>query len=172
MSFIGCSWKQQGQRYPEHVSVDQECGNKVYGQAVLAYMRVVYKAALDHVPANHALQTAEHEHHQIFRPFPFADVASRGKYQEWHQEYDANQASEQSVQKFEPEYALGMNYRINNLFSLGIEAKGSADGHYVGPVIAHGKGRFWVSLGSAFNVGSVEEGKPEFQMRMLLGIGL
>ena len=74
--------------------------------------------------------------------------------------------------KIEPEYALGMNYRINNLFSLGIEAKGSADGHYVGPVIAHGKGRFWVSLGSAFNVGSVEEGKPEFQMRMLLGIGL
>jgi len=71
----------------------------------------------------------------------------------------------------DPEYALGMSYWINDLLRLGIEAKGSADGHYFGPVIAHGKGRFWVTLGSAFNVGSVEQGKPEFQIRMLLGIG-
>jgi len=70
----------------------------------------------------------------------------------------------------EAEYTLGMSYKINDLLRLGIEAKGSKDGHYVGPVIAHGKGRFWVTLGLTFNVGSVEEGKPKFQTRMLLGI--
>lgn len=74
--------------------------------------------------------------------------------------------------KIEPKYALGVSYRINDLFRLGIEAKGGEDGHYVGPVISHGKGRFWATLGSAFNVGSVETGEPEFQMRMLFGIGL
>lgn len=72
--------------------------------------------------------------------------------------------------KVEAEYALGMSYGVNRLLRIGLEAKGSKDGHYIGPVISHG-GRFWVTLGSAFNVGSVEEGKPEFQMRMLLGIG-
>ena len=71
-----------------------------------------------------------------------------------------------------PEYAVGVNYGVNDVLKLGIEAKGSNDGHYVGPVIAHGKGRFWVALGSAFNVGSVEKGKPEFELRLLTGIGL
>ncbi len=73
--------------------------------------------------------------------------------------------------KTELEYAVGMRYRLSRLLSVGLEAKGSEDGHYIGPVISHG-GRFWVALGSAINVGSVEAGKPEFQMRMLLGIGL
>ncbi len=72
----------------------------------------------------------------------------------------------------EVEYALGMSYRVGGLLRMGFEAKGSEKGHYVGPVIAHGSERFWVALGSVFNVGSVEEGAPEIQMRMLLGIGL
>lgn len=70
------------------------------------------------------------------------------------------------------EYALGVSYRPNELVRLGVEAKGGKDGHYVGPVISHGKGRFWATLGSAFAVSSVEEGEPEFQTRLLLGIGL
>ena len=74
--------------------------------------------------------------------------------------------------EIQPEYAFGLSCRSGDLLRVGIEAKGGADGHYVGPVIAHGKGRFWVTLGSAFNVGSVQQGKPEFQTRMLLGIGL
>lgn len=74
--------------------------------------------------------------------------------------------------KIEPKYALGVSYRMNDLLRLGVEAKGGEDGHYVGPVISHGKGRFWATLGSAFAVSSVEDDKPEFQIRMLLGIGL
>jgi len=74
--------------------------------------------------------------------------------------------------EIEPEYALGMSYRISDLLRFGIEAKGNADANYIGPVISHGKGRFWVTLGSAFNIGSVEKGKAEFEIRMLLGIGL
>ncbi len=70
------------------------------------------------------------------------------------------------------EYAVGMNYGVNDMLRLGIEAKGSESGHYIGPVIAHGKGRFWVAIGSAFKVGSVDQGKPGFQLRMLAGIGL
>jgi len=73
--------------------------------------------------------------------------------------------------KWEAEYAVGMSYGVSSLFKIGVEAKGSEDGHYIGPVVSHG-GRFWVAFGSAINVGPVEDGKPEFQMRMLLGVGL
>jgi len=71
----------------------------------------------------------------------------------------------------EPEYAIGARYSINRLLRIGIEAKGSEDGHYIGPVISHG-GKYWIALGSAFKVGSVESGKPGFELRMIFGIGL
>lgn len=71
----------------------------------------------------------------------------------------------------ETEYTCGMSYSIYELLRLGIEAKGSRDGHYIGPVLAHGTGHLWVALGSALNLGSVTEGKSEFQLRLLLGIG-
>lgn len=67
-------------------------------------------------------------------------------------------------------YAMGVSYR-RRLIRFGLEAKGDESGHYLGPVISHG-GHTWVALGSAFNLGSVDEGKPEFELRMLLGIGL
>jgi len=73
--------------------------------------------------------------------------------------------------EFEPEYAIGMSYEVNKLFRVGFEAKGSEDGHYIGPVISHGRENLWVTLGSAFKIGEIKEGKPEFQIRMLLGIG-
>ena len=74
--------------------------------------------------------------------------------------------------ELKPEYAVGVSYKANDLLKLGVEAKGGEKGHYIGPTISHGKGRFWATLGSAFAVSSVEEGEPEFQIRMLLGIGL
>lgn len=77
--------------------------------------------------------------------------------------------------EFEPEYALGFSYQLNKLLRIGVEFKGSlksAKGHYVGPVIAHGNEHFWVALGSAFKISDIEEGKPEYQVRMLLGIGI
>jgi len=73
--------------------------------------------------------------------------------------------------KVEFEYAAGVRYNISGLLRFGIEAKGSEDGHYVGPVISHG-GKYWVAVGSALNVGNVEAGRPELELRMILGIGL
>lgn len=71
-----------------------------------------------------------------------------------------------------PEYALGISYQVHQLLRVGIEAKGSEYGHYMGPVISHGREDLWVALGSAFKIGEIEKGKPELQLRLLLGIGL
>ena len=74
--------------------------------------------------------------------------------------------------EFLTEYALGTSYELNELLKFGVEAKGGKDGNYIGPVIAHGTEKFWVTLGSAFKVGTVKAGNPEFQLRLLLGVGL
>lgn len=71
-----------------------------------------------------------------------------------------------------PGYAVGMSYGFHRLLRLGIEIKGSENGHYIGPVIAHGKGDLWVTLGSAFKISHIDAGKPEVQIRMLLGVGV
>lgn len=72
----------------------------------------------------------------------------------------------------EAEYAAGVSFAFNELLKVGLEAKGSEYGHYIGPVLAHGKGRFWSTLGSAILLGDGDEGQPELQVRLLLGIGL
>ena len=70
------------------------------------------------------------------------------------------------------EYSAGVGYRIERLLTLGLEARGGADGHYLGPVISHGTEKAWVALGSAVRLMPVEEGEPEFQVRMILGVML
>ena len=74
--------------------------------------------------------------------------------------------------EFESGYAAGIRYHAGRLLNIGLEAKGSADGHYLGPVIAHGRHDLWMALGSAFKISDIEDGKPEFQIRLLLGVGL
>ncbi len=69
------------------------------------------------------------------------------------------------------EYAMGVSYKIIHSLSIGLEAKGSKHGHYIGPVIAHGSEHLWVALGSALAV-SPTPASPRFQIRLLLGIGL
>ena len=68
-------------------------------------------------------------------------------------------------------YAAGASYRLNRLLRVGVEAKGSENGHYLGPVVSHGVEDLWITLGSAFGYAGIKEGKAEFQIRMLLGIG-
>lgn len=71
-----------------------------------------------------------------------------------------------------PEYSAGVSYGSGYLYRLGIEVKGSENGHYIGPVISHGKEDLWVTLGSAIAVGSVDTGKAEFELRLLLGVSV
>lgn len=73
--------------------------------------------------------------------------------------------------EFELKYAVGTSYKIGRLLRVGLEAKGSKNGNYIGPVISHGRGNLWMTLGSAFKIGEIKGGKPEFQIRMLLGVG-
>ncbi len=73
--------------------------------------------------------------------------------------------------ELEPQYAIGISYKISKLISTGLEVKGSENGHYIGPVISLGKGHLRAALGSAFKIGGIKEGKPELQVRMILGVG-
>ncbi len=60
--------------------------------------------------------------------------------------------------EFLPAYAMGISYEISAWLRVGLEANGRED--------------LWVALGSALKIGKIKEGKPEFQIRLLLGIGL
>ncbi len=72
--------------------------------------------------------------------------------------------------EFAPKYAVGASYKVTPLFSFGLEAKGSEDGHYLGPTISHGAHGIWVAWGMLFGAGGIEEGKSEFMTRFILGI--
>ncbi|MEE9455551.1 MAG: hypothetical protein V3W11_00180 [bacterium] len=73
--------------------------------------------------------------------------------------------------ELEPEYAVGASYKIGELLRVGAEGKGGESGHYLGPVISHGRDNLWIALGSANRLGKAADGAPEFQLRMLLGVG-
>jgi len=74
--------------------------------------------------------------------------------------------------EFEPEYAMGISGKVGELLQLGLEAKGNEYAHHLGPVISHGREDRWVTLGFGFKVAGAEDKEPEFQTRLLLGIGL
>jgi len=69
-------------------------------------------------------------------------------------------------------YNAGINYKLNCLLNIGLEARGSDNGHYIGPVISHGTGKVWVALGSAIAITNIKNKKPEIMLRMILGINL
>lgn len=72
----------------------------------------------------------------------------------------------------ELKYNAGISYKLGGLLKIGIEARGSDKGHYIGPVISHGTGKAWVTLGSAIAVTDIKNNKPEMMIRMILGINL
>jgi hypothetical protein len=83
-------------------------------------------------------------------------------------EYETGEEESEFILK----YSLGIRYQLGKLLYLGIESMGSKDGNYIGPTIAHGNSNFWFALGSLYSIGKVETGKPEFQLRMILGLHL
>jgi hypothetical protein len=79
-------------------------------------------------------------------------------------------ASEDGEWEAEPGYAAGLAWMTSDLLSLGMEAKGSPDGHSIGPVIGHGLGDLWMALGSSVLLGSGDGEEPELETRLILGI--
>ncbi|MGC8964311.1 MAG: hypothetical protein ACP5KI_02960 [Brevinematia bacterium] len=73
---------------------------------------------------------------------------------------------------FEPGYTIGVSYKVIELLRVGVEAKGNPNGHYISPVISFGREDIWFNLGSAFGIGQIKEGKPNLQIRTLIGIEL
>lgn len=67
-------------------------------------------------------------------------------------------------------YAVGVSYAVERLLNVGLEFQGSEFGHYLGPTISHGGSNYWIALGSGFKIGTVDEGRPEFQLRTIVGI--
>jgi hypothetical protein len=69
----------------------------------------------------------------------------------------------------ESEYALGIKYKLNNRFSLGMESKGSylSDKYYFGPTFSLGFRKFWVSAGL---VSAMHKRADDLQVRVIAGI--
>lgn len=78
---------------------------------------------------------------------------------------------EEKEWEFKPKYAVGTRYKFGKLFSFGLEFKGDAENHYIGPTISHGNQKMYFALGSLFGY-SVQKEKPKFQMRVILGFEL
>jgi hypothetical protein len=72
----------------------------------------------------------------------------------------------------EIKYNAGINYQIDGLYNIGLEARGSENGHYIGPVISHGTGKAWIALGSAIAITEIKNDKPKIMLRIILGVNL
>ena len=84
----------------------------------------------------------------------------------------AGTAEEGEETEFIPKYSLGIRYQPIDLFSFGIESIGSKYGYYAGPTISHGNEEYWMAFGVLKSIGKPAEEQPEFQIRMLVGLGL
>jgi predicted porin len=71
--------------------------------------------------------------------------------------------------KTEPEYAVGLSYRVTPALRLGIESKGSYSKREtaVGPTLSWSRRKLWVSLGAAWGVNRRTD---DLQARMIVGI--
>ena len=70
------------------------------GKTVLADTRVVHQAALHHIPAQQALQSAHKKQDHQFWHQPGSHPFANGKVQHGQQEDDTDQASQNAVQVF------------------------------------------------------------------------
>jgi hypothetical protein len=90
--------------------------------------------------------------------------------------FSANPQAEFSLEEDDWEmksgYAAGLSYRLTDLLKVGLESKGSGNDYYLGPVISHGRHDLWATLGAAFAISHIEDNRPKFQVRLLLGVGL
>jgi hypothetical protein len=97
--------------------------------------------------------------------------AARGKYAEMPGAYDTD-----NIGYFN--YALGASYAVGNHLRVGGEAYGNErfssmwTGHYVGPALAYGAGRFWLSASYLFADNAQTAARMNQVGRLVLGFTL
>lgn len=69
-------------------------------------------------------------------------------------------------------YSLGMSYEFYKLLCLGVEFRGSENGHYIAPVISHGSPKLWIAAAPTFMLGGIKAENPEFLFRIIIGVGI
>ncbi|MFQ6612320.1 MAG: hypothetical protein ACE5D2_04380 [Fidelibacterota bacterium] len=69
-------------------------------------------------------------------------------------------------------YSAGVQVQINEILGFGLESQGSENGHYLGPVISHGKDGLYVALGSGFAITKIKNNQPEVMLRLIIGLGV
>ena len=74
--------------------------------------------------------------------------------------------------EWQPGYSTGLSYNLQKLWAIGLEMKGSRNGHYLGPVLFHGDETLWMTLGVIKNIGKTIKGKPQLYLRLIVGIGI
>ena len=79
---------------------------------------------------------------------------------------------ESGENEIETKYTAGLTYKLNKILHAGIEFRGSENGHYWGPTIAHGTHDIWFSMGPSFKLGNIKANKPEMEIRMIMGVSL
>ena len=112
---------EQPERDPQLGRQDRERHAQVRGEAEVAHARVVDQAALDHVPAERALQRAEREDARQLPRERAVDAPAHREPDEGQQEHRADGAPEQAVEVLPPEDALeaGQVHRVVDLLELG-----------------------------------------------------
>ena len=91
---------------PDDPGVEDHRQREMGGEPVVADRGPVDQAAGDHVPAERALQAAEHEQRGQRWDQPARQAAAQQQGDETGQEHDADQPAEQPVQIFQPEDRL------------------------------------------------------------------
>ena len=87
-------------------------------EPIRAHARNIDQPAFNHVPAERALQTAEHEHDDQFGCQRAFDATADEKVKKRHQKDHANQPAEQTVRPLDIEYALELVQRHPGIYLL------------------------------------------------------
>jgi hypothetical protein len=87
---------------PQHGAQDCHSQRQVSRQPVLADIGALAEPAHHHVPAERALQPAQHEDAGQAREHAFRDRPEDQEHREWNEEGDADEPAQESVRPFPP----------------------------------------------------------------------
>ena len=91
---------------PKDRAEQQDRDAQMRGKAIRRHRYAGLKAALNHPPADEALQSAEREEQHHARPILSCDGAGESEPQERHEEHETDSAAEETMRPFPPENSL------------------------------------------------------------------